>query len=236
MYCRKCGNKVNDGNKFCTKCGFDLSQNNINKQNKKSNADGKAVASLIIGFISLFLSFTLSILLFPLELIGLILGITSKTSCSEKTAGIVINIVSMVISVLTFIALIVFIVIIGVFSTRVEDAKKPEIRETSSYTWNCKVYGENDYSITLSLNGDTSGYVWSKYDDAINNSIYGSYETNKLAEDEYTIKFISYSIISNGTLEQYEYESNFRLSFYDGDNFIMTSLDNASKYFCDIPN
>ena len=230
MYCIKCGNKIKDESKYCTKCGSSLDIDKVEKQ----KADGKAVASLIFGFVTLFLSFTLSILIFPFALLGLILGIVSKTKCSEKTAGIVINIISMVISVVVFIILIILIIIIGITSEKDEETTPSIVTDNSNYTWNCKLEGDDNYSITLSLNGDAGSYIWSKYDDTINNAVYGSYESQKINENEYTIKFISSSIISNGTLQEYEYVSNYELYFYNGDNFQMNSLDNSSRYYCDI--
>ena len=243
MYCKKCGEKIKEGNKFCTKCGFDLNSNEstIKKEDNINNkADGKAVASLVLGCISLFLSFTLSIIMFPMELVGLILGIASKTKCSEKTAGIIINVISMIISIVVFIILIILIVVIGAFSTKakniLENNENQSAKEIVNYTWNCKNYGEENYSITFSLNTGNESYVWSKYDDAINNAIYGNYESNEIGYDKYSLKLNSSNIISNGALERYEYTSNYELEFVDGDNIILTSLDNASKYYCDIQN
>lgn len=241
MYCEKCGEKIKDGNKFCTKCGFELNSNEIEIKNNTKNdkngsvnkADGKAVASLILGCISLLLSFSLTIIMFPLELVGLILGIVSKTKCSERTAGIIINAVSMVISIISFILLIILIIVIGIVSDKKEDNRVSFIEEDASYTWHCKLNEEANYSVELILNTDSGSYVWSKYDDAINNSVYGIYESTKIEENKYTFRFKSSSIISNSNFEVYEYVSNYEVIFDNNDNFQMNSLDNLSRYICD---
>lgn len=233
MYCTKCGNKIKEGNKFCTKCGVSLNKDEIRKSDTKEKADGKAVASLVIGLISLLLSFSLSIIVFPLELIGLIIGILSKTKCSEKTGGIVINIISMIVSFISFVIIIVLIIIIGVFSDRAKDVELDNVDGDVNYTWNCKVLEESEYAITFSINTYYGSYVWSKYDDTINNAVYGNYELNKIDEDKYTIKLTSTSIIQGGMIDDHEHISNYEIVFDNGDNFLMTSLDNMSKYYCD---
>ncbi len=56
MYCSKCGNKINEGNNFCTKCGFQTNQiikaennNQLDNQNKETKeATILSIASILL--------------------------------------------------------------------------------------------------------------------------------------------------------------------------------------------
>lgn len=72
-----------------------------NSSNKTT--DGKATASLVLGICSV----VIFCLMWPLALIGLILGIASKERSGKRTAGIVINAITLAIS--TIFLLIVFV-------------------------------------------------------------------------------------------------------------------------------
>ena len=104
MYCKKCGNKLKENDNFCIKCGNSVKETINNKVDSKKN-NGKAVASLVLGIIALTFSFSLSILMFPLSITGLILGIVNKNKCSEKTTGIILNVASMVVEIVVFLIL-----------------------------------------------------------------------------------------------------------------------------------
>lgn len=70
--------------------------------------DGRAVASLVLGIISLVTMFTgtFAIVGVVLSIIGLILGIKSKKDnpSGMATAGIVLSIIALVLTALTFLA------------------------------------------------------------------------------------------------------------------------------------
>lgn len=61
--------------------------------------DAKSTISLILGLISTVLSFIINVLVFPVAIVGFILGLASKCKGGKKTAGIILNIVAMVLSV-----------------------------------------------------------------------------------------------------------------------------------------
>ena len=78
-------------------------QKNNQPEKKK---DGCATASLILGIISLILSFILNVLTLPLSLVGLVLGIVAKKGSKNKIVGIILNSISMVVSIIVFIILV----------------------------------------------------------------------------------------------------------------------------------
>jgi hypothetical protein len=117
MYCQKCGKELKKTSKYCTECGTIVDNNN--NQNNQSVTPiqptsttaitqpnkSLAVASMVIGIISLFVGTIFA----ALPIVGLVLGLMYKGKCSEKTAGIVLNIISLVITILFTIFFIIFI-------------------------------------------------------------------------------------------------------------------------------
>lgn len=136
MTCSKCRNEVENDSKFCCNCGNNLTedsingagcfwnnnnqeninQNNqllnyqqslsINDSNSQNSKNGLAIASLVIGIVSLILSLFVNIFVFPLAVIGLVLGLSNRNKCGIRMAGIILNIISLVISLLILILLI----------------------------------------------------------------------------------------------------------------------------------
>lgn len=123
MYCEKCGSKLKEGDKFCTSCGNQLSPINNNskvertikpKENVSVRSDGGAVVSLVFAIIcevipiitSLMLishvyftstlSIVITVILLILSMVGLIVGINSKTKTGVRLAGIIMNAVCLV--------------------------------------------------------------------------------------------------------------------------------------------
>ena len=94
MYCIKCGTKNDDNTQFCVNCGNNLNQNQSNdKTSSDKKTDGLAIASLILGISSI----VIPCLILPLAIIGLILGIVSKSKSGVKIAGIIINTIALVL-------------------------------------------------------------------------------------------------------------------------------------------
>ena len=100
MNCNNCGNKIDGNSKFCPKCG-----SAVNLEQGK----GTAIASLVIGIISLLTGG----FILPLPIVGLVLGISYKGKCGEKTAGIILNTISLVLAVLVIILGFVFGIVFG---------------------------------------------------------------------------------------------------------------------------
>lgn len=84
-------------------------QTNLNNSsiNEKIIVDKKDKVSLIIGIISVVLSFLLNLFVIPLSVVGLIFGIKSKVKSKNRIIGIILNISSIIIAFVIF--------LIGVF-------------------------------------------------------------------------------------------------------------------------
>lgn len=86
-----------------------INSNNSNNSsvNEKIIVDKKDKISLIIGIVSVVLSFLLNLFVIPLSIVGLIFGIKSKIKSKNRIIGILLNISSIIIAFVIF--------LIGVF-------------------------------------------------------------------------------------------------------------------------
>ena len=101
MHCTNCGANLTNTDKFCKACGYSVngnySNNNYNYNNNYNNnpqngpkKEPLAVASLIIGIISLTLAIFFNFTILPLAFLGLILGIVNKATKGKKIAKTII--------------------------------------------------------------------------------------------------------------------------------------------------
>ena len=216
MYCPKCGYQNDEGVKFCSKCGASLIEEIKKTEPKKK--EGLGTASLVLGIISLVLSFSCIIFLpifivIPLALIGLILGIVNKAKKGKKFAGIILSALALVISV---IMCIIFFAIVSVISdeastdgtdlNRFLNQLYNELdRETSdNYVagkYNCKSYdgsGEkDDYIVHFELNKDNT-FLWGKYNDTDRNYVKGSYTFTDLEKTNHSGDYKYYNVKIDG--------------------------------------
>lgn len=140
MKCKSCGNEINKNSKFCSECGEKIEEieevsGELETENKEPvKKDGNRTASIVIGIIALvgdvlIIFFPVS---FVLSIIGLILAIIA---CKEvkNVAGIVLNSIALVLSILliSFTIWLISLVpkfinngtskIMDLFSERIED-------------------------------------------------------------------------------------------------------------------
>lgn len=87
---------------------------------EENRSDGKAIASLVLGIISIVTIFTgtFAIVGIVLSIVGLILGINSRKEnpSGMATAGIVLSIISLVLTSLTVLACVACVGLIASFS------------------------------------------------------------------------------------------------------------------------
>ncbi len=131
MYCSKCGNQNEIDAKFCTSCGapLQISMSNIQESPTNSNMNAvyenpliyqtnvvqtplpngsepkkniKTTISLILGIISVLLSYIFSIFILPISIIGLVLGLKDRTNSKKRMVGIILNIIGIIIAIVTF--------------------------------------------------------------------------------------------------------------------------------------
>ena len=260
MYCPKCGTENEQGSKFCSKCGAAMVEGK--KEEKKKSGEGLGTASLVLGIISLVLSFTCIIffpifLVIPLALVGLILGIVNKAKKGKKFAGIILNSFAIVIStILCFI----FFAIVGLtldeastegtsLNNFLNQLYNELDRETSdnyvSGNYNCKSFsgsGESgDYIVRFELNKNNT-FLWGKYGDTSRNYVRGTYTFTDLEKKNasgeysyYNIKLTGTDFYENGVKqdEVYASEYEFGITAKNGQKQgIMMNTKTYNMYYC----
>ena len=101
MYCVNCGNKCNEGEKYCTYCGSPL-------EIEESSNNTKTDSSLITGILAC-LFFSVPIISIPLAVISIIMGANYKKESGKTSAGLILGIISLILSVLITIVVICFL-------------------------------------------------------------------------------------------------------------------------------
>lgn len=235
MFCTKCGTKLESNYNACPNCGNLLNEgeNNVVNNNvvnqpikKKSKL---AVAALVIGIISVILSFILNIFVIPLAIIGLTLGIIGKGK-----AGIILNSISMIISVIVIICGAVLFSAAGLFDTNPVKG-----------TWNCKPYSSSsslsnkDYIVTMELNRN-SDFLWGKYGDTANNYVKGTYtyedleKTNNSGDYKYyKLNLDGEKYVSDGEVQDEDYVAKYEIGINkEKGEAIMINVNNYNMYYC----
>ena len=133
MFCPGCGNKIEENNKFCYKCGMkldnSLTYSENNTQNNDSNikvydlrgTNGFAIAGFVISLVSIFFDCGLTS---PISLILSIIGLSKIKKGNEKGKGFAIA--GIIISALTIGFIIIALVLIfysGLFRGDVQNNK-----------------------------------------------------------------------------------------------------------------
>ena len=243
MYCKNCGKTLSQEENFCTNCGakveneinsitesniiqnqFDINNQYVDNNVKKSN--WKSTASLIIGIISLLLVFIFLIFTIPLSIIGIVFGIMG---IKENKAGLVLNIISLVLPIPLF---LVYTSLLGIGSN-------PALG-----TWDCKAFnnGYNDdleYIVTMKLE-ENNKFIWSKYNDGKNNYVSGNYEFVDLYKTNpggtanyYSITLIGDEYVNDGILQTEPYKSEYEMGIIkDADEAVLMNTKTYNIYYC----
>lgn len=209
-FCEYCGEKIIEGDLYCLKCGN--RQENVSVvKSKKTGTEGLSTASLVLGIISLVLSFIINIFILPLALIGLILGIVGKVHNGRKYSGIVLNVIAMIVAVIVFILWIVLFVYVADnydennYNRNKYGYTKSDYSEVIG-TWNCKSVNSilsGDYDLVVTLNSDKS-FTIGKYNNVDKDYYKGVYYFEDDDLNSY-IKNNRTHTIGLNSLEKYEH-------------------------------
>lgn len=250
MNCKNCGTQNTNDTKFCVNCGKEL--------NKTS--EGLGVASMVIGIISLVLSFIITVVTLPLSITGLVLGIVNKAKGGKKISGIVLNAISIFLSiVLVFVYILVGIGILGAvvsdpdvrkeIEKGVEDLEREIDRQTSyNYVegeYNCKNFdgtgASGDYIVRFELDDDMT-FMWGKYGDTYKNYVKGTYTYKDLDKKNasgdysyYTVSLDGDEYYQNGVkqTEPYASEYEFGITKENGKKQgIIMNTKTYNMYYC----
>ena len=113
LVCKKCGNDIKGGSKFCANCGTEVEnkveeiqndevaqvQNNIPNQGD-SEADKKAKTGFTLGMCSI-IAWLLPLAGYPVTICGIVFsikGLESKTNNGKAIAGLVLSIIFLILT------------------------------------------------------------------------------------------------------------------------------------------
>lgn len=247
MFCTKCGKKLDDKDSFCTNCGQSRDINNnvntmqANNIQKKDSPSGVVIAALIIGIISIVLSFLIGPLVIPLSIVGLLLGIINKDKGAVKITSIILNCISAVIGIFILIFFGSFLLMSLFALNKVTDELDNDI--PVSGFWDCKSFdGEtpsDDYILTFDLDNDYDFIVY-KYDDIDNNYASGKYTYKDLHKTSqtgdlkyYSIKLKSEELVENGIDNPKQFSSEFEIGINEeNDEAVFVNTETYNMYYC----
>jgi hypothetical protein len=106
MFCARCGRDLGE-EQACGQCGWSV--NEIDKFSEQSSGNGHAIASLVIGIISI----TACGGIFVVPIVGVVLGVRGRKSelPGMAKAGIIINTVALVLDILLILFILLAILI-----------------------------------------------------------------------------------------------------------------------------
>lgn len=167
-----------------------------------------------------------------------------KSICLKK--GGVNYLVPTVMSVLLAIAVTFSLVILSSKDFWEQLASELSYRSDTNYvdgTWNCKGFsgsGEgDDFIVTMKLDDDMS-FSWSKYNDSLNNHVYGTYtytdleKTNNSSEYRYfSVDLSSSEYVMDGELQSEAYSSKYEMGISKTNkDAILMNIYTYNMYHC----
>lgn len=172
MYCKNCGNKINNNEKYCINCG--------EKLNKlpKNQLDTNKKISLILSIISfIFLSYPLIAII--LSIISIIIGKKYKKATGNNSDGPIIATISLIISSIYIITKIIFIIIFNNYNET--NNLEQILNKYNNNYFEYNEYYKDEYNNKESFN--ISGYSWLGIDNSIlylnNNHKYSWYQNDQ---------------------------------------------------------
>lgn len=226
MICNKCGNQINENDKFCGSCGNTIEIMNINPQatlNQNINMNVNSVPeNQLNNFVNNinheYNNQTNNNFTKPktgLKTASKVIGIVSIISVFIiQIFSMPISLVGLILGIiyskknkkvcsgliLNAIAFVIAIPILLIYGKLFGLDQKPV--DNVIGTWNCKAfnngyYEDLDYVVTFKVNKDNQ-FLWSKYNDEQNNYVYGNYEFKDLEKKNNNGTFSYYSLTLNG--------------------------------------
>lgn len=158
--------------------------------------------SLVIGIISIVLSFLINILILPLAILGLILGVVNITKKGKKITGIILNAIAIVLSIIVLLILVFITKNLDLSSLFGKFINELNYKTSNNYVageYNCTDYMGNpgDYIATLHLNKDNT-FLYGPYDDLKNNYAKGTYSYTDLEKTNSAGNFKYFMVTFDG--------------------------------------
>ena len=141
MYCTNCGHELGKDEIYCTNCGFLCKDSSESSNSNISSSNSSFDLSMIFGILSCVLVW-IPVISVPLAVVSLVIGINSRRETKKFSVGIVLGIISLVLTVLLILLLVFFI---NVIATEVEfdddyqkdiiEYYREKVNDISGYSW-----------------------------------------------------------------------------------------------------
>ena len=206
MYCTNCGNKLKDTEHYCTNCGKKITISNLNNNQTKNNYD---ILSIIFGFIGIALFWNI-IISIPLAIIGIVLGKKHKKETGDKVPGIIISVISLILSSLVIIFIMVAIIFsshfLNIFINSIENYTPYQSEEYDKYFENYDIQGYSwlgDDNSVLYLEKNKN-YIWYQNDNEHTDNYHsGTYQYYNGTD---AINYITTNLPQYGITKEEQYE------------------------------
>lgn len=172
MYCTNCGKKIDSNNHYCTKCGKKIEYNTLKD---KTNKNISPNFPLILGIFSL-ICIPIPKISIPLAITSIFLAIKSKTHNKLETLGIILGILSIIITIFLFISTLFVEPLAKELINSIDtnnynnDTQQIIEPELSGYKW----LGSDSSILFLKKDGT---FEWNKKTNNTDQLLYGNYET-----------------------------------------------------------
>ncbi len=255
-FCEECGQKLLKNEKFCPKCGkkqveekvaVSKTVKNTEVKKAKSSTEGLGTASMVLGIISLIFSFVFTIFLFPVYIIGLILGIVSKANHGKRISGIILNSLAIVISIIMFFVWIALIVTVAEEYDNQSISIEPEnTNDIVVGKWNCKETEkisdkDSKYTLTVKINDDST-FSLGDHDKIEDTYVTGDYTIDDNPIDRFMKKrvAIALELDAKSKFEDEKFKENIDKEYVmiftnlkDKNNSMLIDEDSGKTYICD---
>jgi uncharacterized membrane protein YvbJ len=105
-FCRNCGEELNENQDVCLKCGVSVQEHNSSNLPTEDKAEKSAATGFILGLCSL-IAWIIPLFGYPVTICGIVFsskGLKSNTNKGKATAGLVLSIVFLIITLINSIA------------------------------------------------------------------------------------------------------------------------------------
>ena len=184
-----------------------ITTNNKTKKNNKI-----CLILTIITLITIILSLFLYLYIIPICILNIIISYLLRKKSKLYYLNIILNIICIILAILLFIF-----------------REKPLNNLVG--TWYCKYYDSDNYIVELNANSNNL-FIWSKYNDKLNNNIKGNYKLKKLDKTDNNKNVYYYNLIlDSNKKEKYHQEYDIAINKKEEKKILVNR--EKMKFICD---
>lgn len=228
MKCNKCSFENNNESKFCINCGNELVSNNQPMKNKQIIDTNKQKKTCkIMGIVGLILSFFISVLSLPFNIIAIVKGSKIKKQTGKNEIGYFLGIFGIILSIIIFSTQVFLGIIVHNFVKETDKIFTPTNNDTIIEILQDKNIISKSLNLIDTVTEINVGviphrYTYYIYQEDNGNIIAVYYKTNTITKDNFTVKVYNNLIVGENS-DYINDDTSYRYS--DG------SVSEINKYF-----